>query len=231
MPIAWVSCPCVEPEEHAARDGAADRAHRAGRVEDEIPRLELAGRKAQTGLGFDADRQGGQKACRPGSPVAAPLAPPAASASASRAGSVVESAWLAGFHIGSKSSTCMAAPFARAASAAARSGRVPDQGCDGLARAFQGSLGEKLRTGLAGPQSRDGEAVDDERDAGLARGRVHRRGDEIRQLGGEPAVRLIRRRSAGPRPPAARALRQGRASRLRAGPVKHVPVEQLSAVR
>ena len=41
------------------------------------------------------------------------------SASARIAGSVVESAWFDGVHIGSKSSTCMAAPFSAAASVGA----------------------------------------------------------------------------------------------------------------
>ena len=54
-----------------------------------------------------------------------------ASASARIAGSTVDSEWLAGFHIGSKSSTCMAAPLTRAASAGVTRRRSPISVADG----------------------------------------------------------------------------------------------------
>ena len=54
------------------------------------------------------------------------------SASDRMAGSVVDSAWFAGFHIGSKSSTCIDAPFNTAAAVADVRNPSPSTGASGV---------------------------------------------------------------------------------------------------
>jgi hypothetical protein len=56
--------------------------------------------------------------------ISRPVAP-RCSASASVPASVVDSAWFAGLHIGSKSSTCMAAPLSAAADTVLRRKPLP----------------------------------------------------------------------------------------------------------
>ncbi len=113
---------------------------------------------------------------------------PRASASASTPASVVESAWFAGLHIGSKSSTCMAAPLSAAAETVLRRKPLPIAVACGGAALLLVVRGKDMDRLFLGAGDGDGDAVEHQPPRGGDGGRT-----EIGIAGGGNLLTQLRR--------------------------------------